>query len=68
MYPGWASDRQAGSAAAGTAGAPGLRPATVTNGEKTWTVVGTKRCYTPTKLDVGHKMQVRVSVSPCCCT
>jgi hypothetical protein len=31
-------------------------------GENGWLVVGRSKQYTPTKLDVGHRLQLRVSV------
>jgi hypothetical protein len=37
------------------------------NGENTWALVGKGRSYTPTKMDVGHRIQFRASVrlQPC---
>jgi hypothetical protein len=47
----------------GLAAAGGARGG-MANGESVWALVGKDRTYTPTKLDVGHRMQLRVSVRP----
>ena len=49
--------------ACGVAG-PVARVACPSNREASWTVVGSAKKYTPSSLDVGHRLQFQVSVRP----